>query len=65
MAYPIKEILCSGEGCVNTYRPHYWGSREAARRGWFLQRDKTAWCPDHIPSWVSEWRQRQIEKKEI
>ncbi|WP_157533939.1 MULTISPECIES: hypothetical protein [Microbacterium] len=26
---------------------------------WFFQRNGAAFCPDHLPEWVPEWRARR------
>lgn len=56
--YTYKDA-CRKTGCSRDYFPDHWGKKEAARKGWFLQRNGDAWCPDHIPDWVVEWRQRK------
>jgi hypothetical protein len=50
---------CSREGCEKTYPVHRWGAIRAGADGWFLQRNGDAWCPEHHPEWVAEWRTRQ------
>lgn len=30
----------------------------AAEQGWFFQQNGDAWCPEHTPEWVAEWRAR-------
>lgn len=46
---------CSGEGCEATVPNHYWG-RVTASSAWFFQKDGRAWCPEHLPEWVADWR---------
>jgi hypothetical protein len=50
-------VHCSADGCDATVPDHYWGKVKAA--GWFFQRNGDAWCPEHVPEWVAEWRSRQ------
>jgi len=47
---------CSHEGCNSTYADHHWGHKAAQRDGWFFQKNGHSWCPQHVPSWVGEWR---------
>lgn len=49
---------CSAPNCENTYATHRWGKTRAHTDGWFLQKDGSSWCPDHLPDWLAEWRQR-------
>lgn len=51
-------------GCKARYKTHHWGKKEAAREGWFFQKNGDAFCPKHVPEWVEEWRARQQAKKE-
>lgn len=48
---------CSVEGCENRFADHMWGKIKL--KGWFIMKDGTAYCPDHIPEWVEEWRAKQ------
>jgi hypothetical protein len=43
---------------------HKHGTIDAHQRGWFLQRNGDAWCPDHIPDWVVEWRSKKSKEKD-
>lgn len=65
MAYPhsVQPKKCSKKSCTNTYTPHHWGTKQAGREGWFMQRNGVAWCPKHIPDWVAEWRKKKAEEK--
>lgn len=53
---------CSEPECPATYANHEWGAKKAQRDGWFLQKGGTSWCPEHVPAWVAEWRQRQASR---
>jgi hypothetical protein len=59
----IKPTKCSKEECQKSYIRDHWGTKQANREGWFLQRNGDAWCPDHNPDWVAEWRAKRAEKK--
>jgi hypothetical protein len=50
---------CADPLCPNEFKAHYWGSVKAHGAGWFIQKDGTAWCPDHTPEWVAAWRARK------
>jgi hypothetical protein len=56
--HEVKPKGCSEPGCTASYVPHKWGSINAYKAGWFLQKNGKDWCPDHIPEWVDEWRLR-------
>lgn len=58
MSSPTDPQQCAQVGCEETFMPHHWGNIRAQNDGWFLQKNGDAWCPDHIPEWVAEWRQR-------
>lgn len=60
----VQPQKCTKEECPKTYMPHHWGTKEAGRAGWFLQRNGDAWCPDHTPDWVDEWRAKKKAKEE-
>lgn len=49
-------IQCKQDGCTNTVKDDRWGKIKAG--AWFFSRDGDAWCPDHLPNWVTEWRKR-------
>lgn len=49
---------CSRPECSRTFRDHRWGAIQAQNDGWFLQTNGDAWCPEHVPDWVPEWRAR-------
>ena len=51
-------ISCSHGGCDQQRPDHQWGSR-GKYSGWFVQKDGTSWCPDHVPDWVEEWRAKR------
>lgn len=53
-----KFKTCAIEGCTNRFADHVWGARNAQKAGWFCQKDGTNFCPNHIPDWVAEWRNR-------
>lgn len=53
---------CAHGGCCETFASHQWGKKAAQRDGWFLSRNGPAWCPKHIPEWVTGWRERKAAK---
>lgn len=53
---------CAKEECPKFFQNHEWGNKQAQREGWFMQRNGDAWCPDHNPDWVAEWRAKRAEK---
>jgi hypothetical protein len=64
MPYLRGTKFCAHSGCGDKYYPHEWGTKEAQRKGWFLQRNGVAWCPDHNPDWVAEWRVKNKKKNQ-
>lgn len=42
-----------------TGRVSKWLVIKAQDEGWFFHRDGTAYCPDHTPHWVEEWRAKR------
>lgn len=64
MPVPKPKIVCVEEGCNNSFADHSWGATAAYKAGWFVMRDGTAYCFDHNPPWVAEWRAKQREKKQ-
>lgn len=59
-----QQRFCSNEKCSSSFPNHKHGTIDAHQRGWFLQRSGDAWCPDHIPDWVAEWRAKKSKKEE-
>jgi hypothetical protein len=56
---------CARPECPRTYQGHKWGRIKAGEEGWFFPRDSgEAYCPDHLPPWVQEWRARKAELSE-
>lgn len=63
MTNDVYRKECEQEGCTNVVpqaktamRPSMWDLRRARDVGWFIQRDGKAWCPEHVPEWVANWR---------
>lgn len=64
MVHNVGRKRCSRSSCEKSFVPHRWGNSEARFQGWFLQRNGEAWCPDHHPDWVTEWRAKKKAEKE-
>lgn len=47
---------CGYSGCENSFNNHRWGNIKAHDEGWVLLKNGDAWCPEHTPAWVSQWR---------
>lgn len=45
----------------NTGRTSKWNIMQAGKAGWFFQRNGDAYCPEHVPEWVEEWRRSKSE----
>lgn len=52
---------CAEPGCTNTHKKDRWNTTKAHEKGWFFQKDGTAYCPDHTPEWVAKWRKGKNE----
>lgn len=52
-----KNLVCEEETCETFIKDHAWGKIKA--EGWFIKKDNTVWCPEHIPEWVADWRKRR------
>lgn len=50
---------CCVPGCSNTHKADRWNTSKAQALGWFFQKNGQAWCPEHTPDWVAEWRARK------
>lgn len=59
MAHYSETRSCAKNECAKTFSDHEWGNKKAQREGWFMQRNGLAWCPDHTPDWVAEWRAKK------
>ena len=55
----VETVPCASEGCLRGIKNHYWAKVQGQSDGWFLQKDGTAWCPEHNPDWVAEWRAKK------
>jgi hypothetical protein len=50
----------AGLGCTASHPGGKWAAVKADADGWFHSKaEDQAYCPDHIPDWVSAWRARQ------
>lgn len=50
-------ITCSHPECKNYIKSYAWAKIKAD--GWFMQKDGTNYCPEHVPEWVHSWRKRK------
>lgn len=54
-------IHCDEPDCLKTVKNHQWGKTKA--EGWFFTRDgKLAYCPEHEPVFVKDWRAKKRKK---
>lgn len=54
-----QKAFCDHPSCSNFVKAHAWGWIKAGGDGWFFQKNGDCWCPDHIPEWVSAWREKR------
>lgn len=60
MSYRLEfPTTCAHPGCETNHPSSRFDDSKAVSEGWFHQRDGTAWCPEHLPEWVAEWRAKQ------
>lgn len=52
-------IYCAEEECTARIKNHAWGKVKSA---WYESKTGDAWCPAHIPKWVSKWRAEVLRK---
>lgn len=64
MTYQIDPVVCHNTRCTESYIPHREGKIDSLAKGWFEMRDGKAWCPKHIPTWVSGWRAKKYGQKD-
>ena len=55
-SHVTAHYTCDHDGCSETVKSDRWS---ASRAGWFVTKDQRSWCAEHIPEWVSTWRQRK------
>lgn len=54
---------CAHPGCEMSFPNHRWGAIKAHSTGWFMAKDDQAWCPEHLPEWVPQWRANPKRRK--
>jgi hypothetical protein len=56
-------VYCARRKDLNCQASHpgsRWDAMKADREGWFHSKaEEAAYCPDHVPDWVSAWREKQ------
>jgi hypothetical protein len=57
--FPVALHTCKHDGCKRTCVNNYHENIRSGEEGWFFQRNGDAWCPDHNPEWVIEWRAKK------
>lgn len=61
MSHP-NAVVCAEQNCAASIEPgksgyvSKWATMAAQTAGWFFQRDGTAYCAEHVPAWVADWR---------
>jgi len=62
MPHETTYTKCSAPDCEAKVPNHYWG-RVKKGAGWFFSKDESdAWCPQHLPEWVPQWRAQKGAK---
>lgn len=64
MTRETPTIPCAESGCPASIRDHAYGRVKAAKEGWLFQLgDGPIWCPEHLPEWAVQFRQRRAEER--
>lgn len=51
-------IFCDGDGCDAKIKNHAW--RKIKASSWFFSKDnERAYCPNHLPEWIVEFRRKK------
>lgn len=56
-------VICDHPRCAAQFKLTHWDSIAAGNIGWFQKLNGDSWCPDHIPEWVTAWREKKAENK--
>ena len=57
MSYASENpTVCAQPRCTQTVGGSKWDRIRASKAGWFFGLDGNAYCPEHVPNWVAEWR---------
>lgn len=59
--YTPPPVKCAEGGCPQEIKNNAWAKTKAHAAGWFFQREGAAYCPDHTPEWVEEWRKKKAK----
>lgn len=62
---PGATTHCAFITCICSFPDHRWGAIRAFNEGWFVEKNGTAWCPDHVPEWVADWRARRARLAQV
>lgn len=59
-----ESVLCEHPaGCDESYPNHKFGAIRAQAAGWFASRaEGKAYCPAHVPGWVTSWRAHRLNR---
>jgi hypothetical protein len=52
-------VRCAHPECGASHPSSRWAEIRAHDEGWFTKKDGTAYCPKHVPEWVTKWRAKQ------
>lgn len=58
-------VFCArrDDGCTASHPSGKWGTMAADKAGWFHSKaEECAYCPEHVPDWVSGWRAKQAAR---
>ena len=53
-----KFVICDKPNCNKQIKNHHWGRVKAVN--WFFSKSGKAFCPDHVPEWVTFWRKKGV-----
>lgn len=49
--------------CKTAIENNAWSKIKAQGKGWFFSKAGRAYCPEHNPPWVAEWRKKKRKNK--
>lgn len=66
-APPVQACAWADRGCEAVFRDTgKWAHMRASDDGWFFSRQEdAAYCPEHNPPWVADWRARQARRVDV
>lgn len=55
-----KWLVCNTKGCRKRIHNDSFDKKMAYDKGWYLSSVGYVYCPDHVPEWFEEWRNKKL-----